>query len=225
MARAQLKWSVRLPASLIVALAVVSCGSAAQGPIVIPPTPTGVTTLGSTVPPGRPVSVDSSAPKVHGLPVEVDIPAIGVHARDIAVTGLNKDGSPSTPPVSKPQQLGVYGLGAQPCSAGPAKVPMVLIGHIDGNGRSGVFVDLKNLQAGNTVSVALDSGVKCTYRITKLASFDKTKLANGADKAAAKEIWGSVSQGEIRIISCGGRYVGAPLFYQDNLVGFGSLVS
>jgi hypothetical protein len=158
------------------------------------------------------------------MPVAVDIPAIGVAARDLITTGLNKDGSPSTPPVSKPQQIGVYGYGSAPCSTGPAKVATILIGHIDGDKQRGVFYDLKSLKAGDTVTVKLDTGVSCTYRINKLVSFDKQALAKGTDTVAAQEIWGPVPQGSIRVISCGGKFVGGVLGYENNLVATGVLV-
>jgi hypothetical protein len=88
-----------------------------------------------------------------------------------------------------------------------------------------VFYNLKALKAGDTVTVKLDSGTQCSYRINKLASFDKQTLAKGTDTAAANEIWGPVPQGSIRVISCGGKFVGAPLYYASNLVGEGTLVS
>lgn len=197
----------RLLAPLSAALVVAACGGSARGPVVVPD-----------------ASAVSSTSAVHGLPVAVDIPAIGVHATQLSITGLNPDKSPSTPPTSKPQELGVYGYGSAPCSTGPAKVPFVLIGHIDGDHKPGVFINLKSLKAGNTVTVKLDSGASCTYRINKLASFDKQTLAKGSDAAAAKEIWGPVPVGSIRVISCGGKFVGAPLYYADNLVGEGQLL-
>lgn len=210
---------VRLLAPLSAALAVAACGAASQGPIVIPDTPAASSASSA-------VSTAQVAPKaaVRGMPVAVDIPAIGVAARDLITTGLNKDGSPSTPPTSKPQQIGVYGYGAAPCSTGPAKVPFVLIGHIDGDKQRGVFYDLKSLKAGDTVTVKLDTGASCTYRINKLASFDKEALAKGTDAVGAKEIWGPVPQGSIRVISCGGKFVGAPLYYASNIVATGTLV-
>lgn len=211
---------VRLLTLLIATLAVAACGGATRGPIVIPDTPAAGATSSTA-----PIPAASSGNR--GLPVRVDVPTIGVHTTNLLVTGLNPDKSPSTPPVNKPQVLGVYGYGSPPCSSGSAMtVPFVLIGHIDGAGQQGVFVDLKNIRAGDTVTVKLDSGSSCTYRIDKLASFKKRDLAPGTDSAAAaKEIWGPVSQGSIRLISCGGKFVGAPLFYEDNLVAEGRLVS
>lgn len=157
-----------------------------------------------------------------GLPTTVDIPSINVHATHLVALGLNKDGSPSTPPTNTPQVLGYYGLGGAPCQSGASKVPFVLIGHIDGNHQNGVFYQLKNLKPGAVITVGLDNGTSCTYHTSKLAEYKKQDLAQ-KNAAAAKQIWGPVTSGEIRLISCGGPFVGPPLFYQDNLVGMGTL--
>ena len=154
----------------------------------------------------------------------MDIPDLGVHARNLVALGLNKDGSPSTPPTSTPQVLGYYGLGGAPCQPGPSKVPFVLIGHVDGNHQNGVFYQLKNLKPGATITIGLDNGHSCSYHTTKLAEYKKQDLAQ-KNAAAAKQIWGPVPDGEIRLISCGGAFIGPPLYYQDNLVGMGLLVT
>jgi len=214
--------------SLSAALAAAACGgpsATAEHIPVIPETTVAPTaTLDPTAAPA-PALTASSSSAGRGIPVTVDVPAIGVHATQIVITGLDH-GAPAVPPTSKPQTLGVYGYGSAPCSAGPAKVPFVALGHIDGSGMNGIFHDLKNLKPGNVVTVALDNGTKCSYRINKLAQFDKVNLKNGGPTAAAaKEIWGPVPVGSIRLISCGGAYIGAPLYYASNLVGEGTLVS
>lgn len=158
------------------------------------------------------------------LPVSVDIPAIGVHVHGgLMALGLDS-GAVAVPPVSQPQVLGYYARGSAPCFTGPAATPFTLLGHVDGGGRLGVLADLRNLKPGDAVTVGLNTGRSCTYRITKLAEFDKRDLAAGGDAAAAREMWGPVTQGSIRIDSCGGPYVGPPLYYRDNLVGEGVLV-
>lgn len=202
----------RLLASLTLTLAAAACGTnpTTQHPPVITPDRAATT---------QPVTADTTA---RGLPTTVDIPSINVHATHLIALGLNKDGSPSTPPTNTPQILGYYGLGGPPCQPGPSKVPFVLIGHIDGNHQNGVFYQLKNLKPGATITINLDNRKSCTYRTTKLAEYKKQDLTQ-KNVAAAKQIWGPVTDGEIRMISCGGAFIGPPLYYQDNLVGMGNL--
>lgn len=217
---------------LFAGMAVASCSGAIGSPpqhIVIPETttpPTSALAANAAPAPAGPTSV----PGARGLPVAVDIPSIGVHATHLIALGLIKSGpdkgAPSTPPENTPEVLGYYALGGPPCQPGASAVPFVLIGHIDGDKKLGVFHDLKDLKDGDTVKVGLDNGRSCTYRISKLASFDKANLAKQDPKQAgsdAAQIWGHVPDGEIRVISCGGKFVGAPLFYADNLVGLGTL--
>lgn len=160
-----------------------------------------------------------------GLPVSVDIDAIGVHVHGgLTALGLNKDGSPSVPSTSTPQVLGYSAYSNAPCQTGPMKVPFTLLGHIDGSGHPGVLASLKNLKPGDTVKVGLDNGTSCTYRITALKAFKKTDLLK-KDAEQAKEAWGPTPVATIHITSCGGKFIGKPLYYEDNLIGEGTLIS
>lgn len=235
MSRRAITRMTRLLSSLTLAAAVGACSSNPVHPPIV---------VGTTYPSAPDTTLDPQAaplpapvagagavlPKAanpgRALPTVVSIPAIGVNTSDIVFTGLDH-GAPAVPPTSKPQQLASYAFGAAPCTNGPATVPTVFLGHIDGGGFHGVFYHLQDLKAGAVVTVKLNNGASCQYRITKLASFDKKKLASdGAASAAAREIWGPVPPGAgvIRIISCGGQFVGAPLYYSSNIVGEGVLV-
>ena len=187
----------RLLASLTLALAV-GCGAAPTEHI--PPTTT------------------TAAPAPAALPTTVDIPAIGVHATHLEPLGLDKNGAIETPPLNQPQTLGYYTSGGAPCQPGPQQIPFALIGHIDGQGRQGVLFNLKNLKPGDTVTIGLDNGRSCTYRISKLAEYRK-------DQFPTDDVWGPVADSEIRVVSCGGPYIGPPSYYRDNLVGMGTLAS
>lgn len=97
-------------------------------------------------------------------------------------------------------------------------MPFALLGHIDGSHQRGVLYSLKNLKAGDLVKVGLDNGQSCTYRITNLAQVDKKTFPTD-------QVWGPTPDAQIRIISCGGPFVGGKLGYADNLVGIGTLVA
>jgi hypothetical protein len=175
----------------------------------------------SSSPPAHVTTPESSAPTSAprpALPTSVDIPALGVHATHLMPLGLDKNGAIETPPLSQPMVLGYYTRSSPPCVPGPNKVPFALIGHVDGSGKPGVLVKLKNLKAGDTVTVGLDNGKSCTYRINKLAQYEKQDVP-------VQDVWGPTADAQIRIISCGGPFIGAPYYYRDNLNGMGTLVS
>ncbi len=191
----------RLATLLLAALPLlVGCGQGAGPHHTTPPTTT----------------VPAPAPAPVSWPVTVDIPAIGVHATHLQALGLAPDGTVETPALATPQVLGYYQRGGHPCEPGPSPIPFALIGHIDGHHQQGVLYKLKSLKAGDTVTVGLDNGHSCTYRINQLAEVSKTQFPT-------QTVWGPTPDPQIRIISCGGQFVGPPLYYKDNLVGMGTL--
>jgi hypothetical protein len=184
-----------------------------------------VTLVGCTQPSNPPAHVTipdttTTPPAVvkPALPTSVDIPALGVHATKLMPLGLDRNGAIETPPLSQPQTLGYYTRSSPPCVPGPNKVPFALIGHIDGNKQRGVLYDLKSLKPGDTVTVGLDNGKSCTYRINKLAQYEKQDVP-------VQDVWGPTPDAQIRIISCGGPFIGAPYYYRDNLNGMGTLTA
>lgn len=222
---------VRLLAPLVLVLAAVACGpqptaisipNPQDGPLVSQ-APTTTTEPPAPTTTDKPVPAATTAPKLptggKGLPAAVDVPSIGVHATNLMALGLNKDGSVSTPPVDQPQRVGYYARSNAPCRPGPMQVPFVVLAHIDGAGKPGAFSKLSTLKPGATVTVGLDNGAHCTYRITQLAQLKKTD-----DKALAARIWGAVPNAQIRLVSCGGAFIGGKYGYADNLIGIGELV-
>jgi sortase (surface protein transpeptidase) len=97
--------------------------------------------------PSTTISTSESAPRVE--PAVVDIPKIGARSTLVPL-GLNPDSTIEVPPVSQPLQAGWYSLGPAPGELGPA----VLLGHVDGNKQKGIFYRLKELAAGDVVTVS-----------------------------------------------------------------------
>lgn len=128
--------------------------------------------------------------------------------------GLTSDGSIETPSVKTPEVMGWYAKGYQPCRPGP----FATLGHIDGTGRKGILYRLSELKPGATVTVGLDNGKNCTYRIDELLTVHKAQFPT-------QRIWGNTPDAQIRIISCGGKFVGGQYGYQDNLIGIGHMVN
>lgn len=147
-------------------------------------------------------------------PASIDIPSIGVHADHLMALGLSSDGTLETPSVKTPEVMGWYANGYQPCRPGP----FVAVGHIDGNHRKGILYRLAELKPGATVTVGLNSGKSCTYRIDKLSAVKKAQFPT-------QEVWGGTPDAQIRLISCGGPFVGGITGYDSNLIGIGRMVS
>lgn len=108
------------------------------------------------VDPGAAPSVslaDSSTapPSTHGVPISVDIPAIGVHS-DIVPLGVAPDGTAEVP--SRFDVAGWYSAGPRPGDSGPA----VLLGHVDSHLGPGVFFRLHDLHPGDIVTVTSSTG-------------------------------------------------------------------
>ena len=152
------------------------------------------------------------------IPVSVDIPSIGVHAKDLVPLGLNPDRSIQVPDVTTPQVMGWYTRGAHVCAPGPNEVPAALLGHINDQNKQGVLVDLKNIKTGDLITVGLSDGTSCQYRVTQLAEIKKRAFDT-------PRVWGPTPDAELRVISCGGKFIGPPDFYEDNLVGMAVLVT
>ena len=152
------------------------------------------------------------------IPVSVDIPTIGVHTKDLVPLGLNTDKSIQVPDVSAPQVMGWYTRGGHACAPGPNQVPAALLGHINDKNIRGILVDLKNLKPGDLITVGLSDGTHCQYKVTELAQIKKRAFDT-------PKVWGPTPNAELRIVSCGGPYIGPPDYYRDNLIGMAVLVS
>lgn len=171
------------------------------------------------LPPHITVTATPTAP-TPGIPVSVDIPSIGVHvtSKNLIPVGLNPDNTMATPDDRTPQVMGYYTHGAPPCQPGPDTVPAGLNAHIDGHKQQGALFNLKDIKPGATITVGLDNGTTCTYAVDELVKVSKTSFPTVL-------VWGSTPGPEIRVISCGGPFIGPPLGYRDNLIAKGHMVS
>jgi hypothetical protein len=160
---------------------------------------------------GPPVApVDPMAP---ARPTSLRIDAIGASS-SLVPLGLNGDRTIQVPPVSDPMQAGWYRLGPTPGSRGPA----VILGHVNGGGRDGIFARLHELKPGDQVRVGRTDGSTAVFTITKLEQVPKTAFPSRA-------VYGDTPDAELRLITCGGRFDAARGSYLDNIVAFGTLTS
>jgi sortase (surface protein transpeptidase) len=157
----------------------------------------------------------TASPLATGAPTEIDIPSINAHSSliplELIPDGPHK-GALAVPDVKHPEQAGWYANGVAPC--GPAG-PAVVVGHIDGAGKHGVFYNLKKLASRDTISITMTSG-SCTYTVYQTMHVDKNQFPS-------ERVYGNTPGPEIRLITCGDQFVGGELGYKNNIIVFGKL--
>ncbi|GLY41521.1 class F sortase [Amycolatopsis sp. NBRC 101858] len=174
-------------------------------------------------PPARPVAVDpaptggaQAADAVAALPksdpVSIDIPKIGAHS-SLVPLGVNADNTIQVPPVTTPLQAGWYTYAPTPGEVGPA----VVLGHVDGNHQKGIFYRLKELAAGDRVSVARADGTTALFEVTKVHQVPKQDFEK-------EGVYDDTAGPELRLITCGGVFDRSAHNYVDNIVVYARLV-
>jgi sortase (surface protein transpeptidase) len=92
----------------------------------------------------------------------------------------------------------------------------VLLGHIDGAHRKGIFWRLHELQPGEEVHVDRAAGGRRTFAVTKVEQVAKKEFPT-------KAVYGDTTDAELRLITCGGRYDAANRNYLDNVIVYAKL--
>lgn len=145
-------------------------------------------------------------------PVRIAIPAIDVRA-PVRPVGLTAEGSIEAPPLDRPEETGWYDRGPTPGQDGPA----IIVGHVDDRAGPAVFQRLHTLHPGDVVEVTRRDRRVAVFRVDTIEQF-------GKDNLPAAKVYGDFSQPVLRLITCGGRWLGGPTGYADNVVVFASLV-
>ncbi|MFV2104161.1 class F sortase [Micromonospora sp. LOL_024] len=145
-------------------------------------------------------------------PVSIEINKIDL-AAPVHNVGIAPDGSIAAPPAERAQEAGWYDQGPTPGQYGPA----VIVGHVDTTSGPAVFHHLRELRAGDHVEVARSDGSVAVFEVDRTDRYDKEQLP-------ADEVFGDFSRPQLRLITCGGRWVGGQTGYADNVVVFASLV-
>jgi sortase (surface protein transpeptidase) len=157
-------------------------------------------------------SQDAVAALPKSEPVSIDIPKIGARSSLIPL-GLNPDDTIEVPPVTTPLQAGWYTYAPTPGEIGPA----VVLGHVDGNHRKGIFFRLKELAAGDRISVARKDGTTAVFEVTKVHQVPKKDFES-------EGVYDDTAGPELRLITCGGVFDRSARNYVDNIVVYARLV-
>jgi LPXTG-site transpeptidase (sortase) family protein len=197
--------------SAILVLALAGCGGQpdAQGP---PPDTQVVAASDSPVSQAPPATTDVTALPA-SPPTEVTIPKIGAKSSLIPL-GLNADETIQVPPVERPMQAGWYEKAPTPGEVGPA----VILGHVDGHKKPGIFFRLKELAAGDEVLVSRQDGSTARFRVTRVERVSKKDFPTDL-------VYGDTEGPELRLITCGGVFDHSAKSYKDNIIVFASLVA
>jgi LPXTG-site transpeptidase (sortase) family protein len=192
---------VRLAAAAaLTALALVGCASTA------PPAPV-----------SGPAPAVASAPAEPAVPAPrataITIPAIDAQSTLVPV-GLRADGTLDVPSVEQPEQAAFYSGAPMPGAPGPALV----VGHVNGGGRDGVFARLDELAVGDEVFVDREQGGPVRFVVT------------GSERVAKDAFpWESVlaqtPDAELRLVTCSGSFDRSTGHYVDNTVVFAVAVA
>ncbi|WP_410591019.1 class F sortase [Amycolatopsis sp. lyj-23] len=157
-------------------------------------------------------SADAAAALPRSEPVSIDIPKLGAHSSLIPL-GLNPDNTVEVPPVTTPLQAGWYTYAPTPGETGPA----VVLGHVDGNHQKGIFFRLKELAAGDRVSIARKDGTTAVFEVTKVHQVPKKDFEG-------EGVYDDTAGPELRLITCGGVFDRSAHNYVDNIVVYARLV-
>lgn len=126
---------------------------------------------------------------------------LGIQGRDgVPVTPPGKKGEIEIPPIDQVQRLGWFCPTKLPrCGAPiPGTVgPAVVVGHVNGNGRPGVFAHLAKVKPGDLIEIDRQDGVTITFTVTKVSTPKKTAFPTA-------EVYGDQPTPQLRLITCGG---------------------
>ena len=143
-------------------------------------------------------------------PVSISIPGISVHAKLITL-GLDKAGAlqvPSTGTVA-----GWFSGAPTPGEIGPA----IVVGHVDWNGKLGVFFRLKELKKGDQIYIKRADGRTVTYGVT--GTLTVPKLSFPTDR-----VYDDINFAGLRLITCGGKFDVKLKRHVDNVIVFAKMI-
>lgn len=155
----------------------------------------------------------AARPMSRSTPTKISIPAIGVSA-PIMPVGLASDGTIATPPLADDNLTGWYAGGPAPGQNGPA----IIVGHVDGPRGESVFYHLSHLKPGQKVRVSRTDHRAATFRVYSVEHYPKGKFPGD-------RVYDDYSRPGLRLITCGGQYVGGVVGYADNVVVYASLLA
>lgn len=157
----------------------------------------------SETPPTEDINAYQVAPD---MPRFIEIESLGVKAR-VRRMGVTTDNAIQAP--SNVFDAGWYDGSAKPGQNGAAFID----GHVSGYTQNGVFYDIKNLEAGATVTVEMGNGDRFTYKVVGKEVFN-------ADKVDMSKVLASAEPGKagLNLMTCTGPFDSANEAYTERVV-------
>jgi sortase (surface protein transpeptidase) len=183
-------------ATVVLSLALTACGTSdsASAPTGAPPVPASATKTFDRL-----------------RPTQLSIPKIGAQS-SLAAVFLNKDGKINVPSVHTPMQAAWYEMSPVPGDVGPA----ILLGHVDGDKKPGIFYKLKDLAPGDEIDVDRSDGKKLKFVVSRKDEVPKDTFPQDA-------VYGNTDKPQLRLITCGGAFDHAEHSYKDNIIVYANL--
>ena len=137
-------------------------------------------------------------------PVRLSAPGLWDGAVEARPLGLDTSGALSVPATAA--GLGWWADGPRPGAEGAA----VVVGHVDLDGRPGVFGRLAQARPGTVVTVTT-GGEQVRYRVVRVDRYAKSAFPTEA-------VYRPSGLAELRLVTCGGRFDPRTGHYEDNVV-------
>ncbi|NGN64491.1 class F sortase [Streptomyces sp. A7024] len=159
-----------------------------------------VSGLGGSDGPPRPTGADGAGPRPHeplppARPAQVRIPAVGVDA-PLMATGLDEAGWVAAPPANVKNLAGWYRGATAPGANGTA----IIVGHVDNRVGPAVFYNAGKLKPGTTIQIDRKDGRTAVFSVYRVRLYS-------VDNFPAKKVYGRNGMPELRLLTCGGKYV------------------
>jgi Sortase domain len=146
-------------------------------------------------------------------PTRIKIESLDVDA-PVHRVGIAEDGSIEVPSVKLRNEAGWYEEGPTPGQFGPS----IMVGHVDTRTGPAVFHRLRDVRPGARIEITRRDRSVAVFEVNTIESFDKSALP-------VERVYGDFSRPGLRLITCGGRWVGGDTGYADNVIVFASLVA
>lgn len=144
------------------------------------------------------------APVLAAGPVRLSAPSLWDGAVEARPLGLDSSGALTVPATAG--GLGWWADGPRPGTDGAA----VVVGHVDLDGRLGVFARLATAEPGTIISVTTGSAV-ARYRVLSVEQYPKAAFPTDV-------VYRQTGADELRLVTCGGRFDRRTGHYEDNVV-------
>jgi hypothetical protein len=145
-------------------------------------------------------------------PDRLSIPSIKVEA-PIMNVGLARDGTVAVPPLSRHNEAGWFDEGPTPGQFGPA----LIVGHADTRTGPSIFRDLDKMKPGQKIEVHRKDHSVAVFQVNSVEHYGKSKLP-------LQRVYADYTRPSLRLVTCGGTWLGGAQGYADNIIVFASLI-